>query len=89
MESTLSIGFGIFLMAVGAIVAWALPGLWQVEGANWTLIGYILLGAGALVTLFGIVMAARSGRSSQVSRSRVDPDSGMRVERTERRDDVL
>ncbi len=85
----MSIGFGIFLMAVGAIIAFAVPALWQVEGANWALIGYILLGAGALVTLIGIVMAARSGRSSQVSRSSVDPDSGTRVERTERRDDVI
>lgn len=85
----MSIGFGIFLMAVGAIVAWAVPGLWQVDGANWQLIGYILLGAGALVTLIGIIMAARSGRTSQVSRSTVDPASGTRVERTERRDDIV
>jgi membrane protein implicated in regulation of membrane protease activity len=85
----LSIGFGIFLMAVGAIIAFAVPGLWQVEGVNWELIGWILLAAGALVTLIGIVMAARSGRSSQVSRSSVDPASGTRVERTERRDDLI
>lgn len=89
MESTLSIGFGIFLMALGAIVAWAVPGLWQVEGANWALIGYILLGAGALVTLIGIIMAASRGRTSQVSRTSVDPETGTRVERTERRDDVV
>lgn len=85
----MSIGFGIFLMAVGAIVAWAVPALWTVEGANWALIGYILLGAGALVTLIGIIMASRSGRVSQVSRTAVDPDTGTRVQRTERRDDVL
>ena len=89
MESTLSIGFGIFLMAVGAIVAWAVPALWQVEGANWALIGYILLGAGARITHLGIIMNARSGRTSQVSKSSVDPDTGTRVERTERRDDVV
>lgn len=89
MESTLSIGFGIFLMALGAIVAWALPGLWELEGANWALIGYILLGAGALITIIGIIMAASRGRTSQVSRSSVDPESGTRVERTERRDDVI
>ncbi|MGC5078212.1 DUF6458 family protein [Agrococcus sp. DT81.2] len=85
----MSIGFGIFLMAVGAIIAFAVPGLWQVEGANWELIGWIVLGAGALITLLGIIMAARSGRTSQVSRTAVDPDTGTRVERTERRDDVL
>ena len=85
----MSIGFGIFLMALGAIIAWAVPGLWQVDGANWTLIGYILLAAGALVTIIGIVMAASRGRSTQVSRSSVDPATGSRIERTERRDDVL
>lgn len=85
----MSIGFGIFLMAVGAIVAWAVPALWQVDGANWSMIGYILLGAGALITIIGIVMAANRGRTSQVSRSSVDPDTGTRVERTERRDDVI
>ncbi|GEK80112.1 DUF6458 family protein [Agrococcus baldri] len=85
----MSIGFGIFLMAVGAIVAWAVPALWQVDGVDWALIGYILLGAGALITLIGIIMAASRGRTSQVSRSRVDPDTGTRVERTERRDDVV
>jgi Domain of unknown function (DUF6458) len=85
----LSIGFGIFLMAVGAIVAWAVPALWQVEGVDWVLIGYILLGAGALITLLGIIMAARSGRTSQVSRSSIDPQTGTRVERVERQDDVL
>ena len=31
--------------------AWAVPALWEVEGANWALIGYILLGAGALLTV--------------------------------------
>lgn len=84
----MSIGFGIFLMAVGAIVAWAVPALWQVEGVDWALIGYILLGAGALITLISIVMAASRNRTTQVSRSSVDPDTGTRIERTERRDDV-
>lgn len=85
----MSIGFGIFLMAVGAIVAWAVPALWQVEGVDWALIGYILLGAGALITLIGIIMAASRNRTTQVSRSSVDPDTGTRVERTERRDDAI
>ncbi|WP_413318947.1 DUF6458 family protein [Agrococcus sp. 1P02AA] len=85
----MSIGFGIFLMAIGAIVAWAVPALWQVDGVDWALIGYILLGAGALITIIGIAVSARSGRTSQVSRSSVDPSTGTRVERTERRDDLI
>lgn len=85
----MSLGFGIFLMAAGAIVAFALPGLFAIEGANWTMIGYILMAAGALVTIFGIVQLARSGRSSTVTRQVVDPDSRTRVERTDRRDDIV
>ena len=28
------LGFGIFLLAIGAIVAFAVPGLWQVPGGD-------------------------------------------------------
>lgn len=85
----MSLGFGIFLLAVGAIITWAIPGIWAIPGVNWQLIGYIVMGAGAIVSLVGIVQLARAGRSTTVSRTSVDPDSGARVERTDRRDDVL
>lgn len=82
------IGLGVFLMALGAIVAWALPGLWSIDGVEWSMIGYILIAAGAIVTIFSIIMMTRSRNTSQVTHTNVDPTTGSRVDRTERRDDI-
>lgn len=82
------LGFGIFLLAAGAIVAFALPGLGVVPGVDWTLIGYILMGAGLLVTIAGAVQMARRNGSRTVRSTSVDPGSGARVDRVEHRDDV-
>ncbi|MFC7430929.1 MULTISPECIES: DUF6458 family protein [unclassified Agrococcus] len=81
------LGFGIFLLAVGAIVAFAVPGLWQVPGVDWMLIGYILMGAGLIVAIAGAIQMAR-GRSRTVRSTSVDPASGSRVDRLEHRDDL-
>lgn len=83
------LGFGIFLLALGAIVTFAVPGLWQVPGVDWMLIGYIVMGAGLLVTIAGAVQLARGGRSRTVRSTSVDPGTGERVDRVERRDDVV
>lgn len=85
----MGLGFGIFLLAVGAIITWAIPALWNIPGVDWTLIGYIVMAAGLLVAIAGIVQLVRAGRSRTVTRTSVDPDSGARVERTDRRDDVV
>lgn len=82
------LGFGIFLLALGAIVTFAVPGLWQVPGVDWMLIGYIVMGAGLLVTIAGAVQMAR-GRSRTVRSTSVDPATGGRVDRVDRRDDVV
>lgn len=50
----MSIGSGIFLFVVGAILAFAVNV--QVDWANLDLIGYILMGAGAVVFLIGIIL---------------------------------
>lgn len=50
----MSIGTGIFLFVVGAILAFAINV--QVEWANLDLIGYILMGAGAIVFLIGLIL---------------------------------
>tara|TARA_Y100000814_G_scaffold182280_1_gene133251 strand:+ start:13079 stop:13294 length:216 start_codon:yes stop_codon:yes gene_type:complete len=53
----LSIGFGIFLFVVGAVLAFALN-----VGLDWidlTLVGYLLMGAGAVTTIIGIVLFSR------------------------------
>ncbi|GAA2171907.1 hypothetical protein GCM10009846_07730 [Agrococcus versicolor] len=83
------LGFGIFLLALGAIVTFAVPGLWSVPGVDWMLIGYIVMGAGLLVTIAGAVQLARGGRSRTVRSTNVDPATGQRVERVEHRDDLV
>ena len=81
------LGFGIFLVALGAIVTFALPGLWQVPGVDWMLVGYIVMGAGVLLTIVGAIQMAR-GRSRTVRSTSVDPATGARVDRVQHRDDL-
>ena len=53
----MSIGFGIFLFVVGAVLAFALN-----VGLDWidlTLVGYLLMGARAVTTIIGIVLFSR------------------------------
>jgi hypothetical protein len=78
----MKIGGGIFLMALGAILAFAVQDNWDV--IDLTLIGYILLGAGVLVTLLGIIFATRKRTSVATTSSSVDPITGQGVTRSER-----
>lgn len=59
----MSIGTGIALFVIGAILAFAVNV--EIEGVDLDLIGYILMGAGVLVFLIGIIlMLTRRGRDS-------------------------
>jgi hypothetical protein len=75
----MSIGAGIALFVIGAILAFAVNV--EVEWVNLDLIGYILMGAGALVFLIGLVLMVRRRQTETVSRTAVDPASGQRVTR--------
>ncbi|KQO84743.1 MULTISPECIES: DUF6458 family protein [unclassified Frigoribacterium] len=75
----MSIGGGIALIVIGAILAFALDV--QVAGIDIQLIGYILIAAGVLVTLLGIVLLTRRRQVTSTSRSAVDPTTGERVTR--------
>jgi membrane-bound ClpP family serine protease len=75
----MSIGAGIALFVIGAILAFAVNV--QVDWVNLDLIGYILMGAGFLVFLLGIVLLARRRRAETVTRTAVDPVAGERVTR--------
>ncbi|WP_431805281.1 DUF6458 family protein [Microbacterium sp. bgisy203] len=78
----MSIGLGIALIAIGAILVYAI----NVDTSQFVdldMIGYILMGAGAVVFLLGIVFLVRRRSSEQVTRT-VDP-SGERVTHTESR----
>lgn len=66
----MSIGVGIFLFVVGAILAFALNV--DVGWVNLDLAGYIFMGAGAVVAVIGTVLLAR--RRTSVVTERQSPD---------------
>ena len=76
----MSIGGGIALFVIGAILAFAVNV--EVTWVNLDLIGYILMGAGAVVFVIGIVLLARRRQTDTVTRSAVDPAAGERVTRS-------
>ncbi|TFB65041.1 DUF6458 family protein [Cryobacterium sp. Hz9] len=77
----MSIGLGIFLLVVGAVLVWALD--LTVTGVNLQLIGYILLAAGALVVILGLVLMTRRRSSVSTTRTIADPANGDQVTRRE------
>nr|WP_104084419.1 DUF6458 family protein [Cryobacterium sp. Y11] len=77
----MSIGLGIFLLVVGAILVWALD--ITVTGVDLQLVGYILLAAGALVTILGVVLMTRRRNSVSTTRTIADPANGEQVTRRE------
>lgn len=81
----MSIGTGVVLFVIGAILAFALEV--DVPGINMDLVGYLLMGAGVVVFIIGLVMLTR--RRSAVERTRTIDGTGAAGERvTERRTDV-
>jgi membrane-bound ClpP family serine protease len=79
-----SLGGGIFLIVVGAILAFALNV--NVGWIDLHMVGYICLIAGIIITILGIILLTRK-RTSRVTRSTtIDPNTGQQVDTT-RRDD--
>lgn len=78
----MSLGFGILLFVIGAILAFALN--LTVDWIDLQLVGYILMGAGVVIVIIGIVLLARRRRSVATSQTSIDPATGDRVTRTER-----
>lgn len=75
----MSIGAGIVLFAIGAVLTFALNV--EVGWINLDMVGYILMGAGVVIFLVGIVLLMRRRRSETVSRTAVDPTVNERVTR--------
>lgn len=75
----MSIGTGIVLMVIGAILTFAL----NVETSviDLDLVGYIFLAAGAITFIIGIALLLRRRQSVTTTRAGADPVSGERVER--------
>ncbi len=78
---SMSIGTGIVLFVIGAILTFALE--LDVPGVNMDLVGYILMGAGAIVFVIGLVLMMRKRQSVSTVHTSSDPASGQNV--TERR----
>lgn len=64
----MGIGLGIFLLVVGAILSFAVSD--AVDGVNLVMIGYILMAAGVLSLLLGLVMNTQ--RTNTTHREIVD-----------------
>jgi hypothetical protein len=80
----MSLGGGIFLIVVGAILAFAVT-----VSPDWIdlqVVGYILMAAGVVVLAIGIPLMVRKRRSKVTRYTTIDPATGQRVETT-RRDD--
>ena len=75
----MSIGTGVVLFVIGAILAFAVNV--QVEWANLQMIGYILMAAGVVVFIIGIILMMRRRQSESVTRTAVDPVANERVTR--------
>lgn len=80
------ISSSIALIAIGAIIAFAVPAS-LLPAVDLTLIGYILLGLGVLGLLISLILAApRKKARVTESRSVVDPDTGEKIVRRESQD---
>jgi cytochrome c biogenesis protein CcdA len=75
----MSLGLGIVLFVIGAILAFALN--LTVDWIDLQLVGYILMVAGVIVIILGIILLAR--RPVATSHTSVDPATGDRATRAE------
>lgn len=64
-------GVGIFLLVVGAILAFAVRD--SVPGVDLGMIGYICMGAGALAIILGLVTNAQASRRTHITEHRGEP----------------
>jgi hypothetical protein len=58
----MGVGSGIFLIALGAILAFAVAD--RISGVDLTIVGYILMGAGALGLIVALVMNRQRSRTT-------------------------
>jgi hypothetical protein len=64
----MTVGFGIFLIVVGAIIKYALNV--DVAGVEENTIGWILIVAGAIVAVLGLITATANPRANDGPRAR-------------------
>lgn len=61
----MGIGAGIFLLAVGGVLAFAVSD--RISGIDLTMVGYILMGAGALGLVLVLLLNGQRTRGSQTT----------------------
>ncbi len=77
----MSIGSGIALLVIGAILTFAVN--IEISWLDLDIVGSILMGAGAVIFILGIVGSLRKRQTVEVVRVGADPQSGAQV--TERK----
>jgi hypothetical protein len=75
----MSIGTGIVLFVIGAILVFAVN-IDTGAFVNLDVVGYILMGAGLVVLIIGLVMLTRRRQAVTTSRTGTDAVSGERVQ---------
>lgn len=70
----MSAGFGIFLIAVGAILSFAIQD--RIAGIDLKMIGYILMGAGLVTLLLSLFLSQRKQTTVTARRDVVTPEGG-------------
>lgn len=75
----MSIGTGIVLIVIGAILEFALN--ITVSWIDLHLVGYILMIAGAVVVVLGLIFTLRRKRTVTTNRTSVDPQSQVQTTR--------
>lgn len=75
----MGIGAGIFLLAVGAILAFAVSD--RISGVDLTMVGYILMGVGALGLVLVMFLSQSRGRRTRIVEERPVRDTRIVEER--------
>lgn len=68
----MGLGLGVFLIAAGAILSFAVRD--AISGVDLVLVGYILMGAGVLTLIVGLIQNAQRGRTRHEEDIRVVED---------------
>lgn len=82
----MTIGLGIVLFVVGAVLAFAVNV--SLDWIEVSTVGWILMGAGVVAVLIGLVFLLRRRGSVSTERTMIDPGAGESVTRRESSTDL-
>ena len=61
----MGIGMSVFLLAVGGILSFAVSD--RISGVDLTVVGYVLMGAGAIGLAVALIFASQRGRTTHTA----------------------